>query len=352
MHDKSRESDNHTDYMTDTQYNLHQLDGGKFKPWTIHKLQSKGIVKHYLTNCQGEYGESMNNPYYRYALRVGACSDQLGFDWSDTEVIAPSGLAYKPLKFKYATYCRVRHCPICQWRRSMMWRAKFIQLLPDLLEQHPAGRWLFLTLTIRNCDVKDLRATITTMNDAWKKLTKRKEFKDVLGWIRTTELTRNAKDNTAHPHFHVLLLVKSTYFSKNYVSQNQWTSAWQNSLKIDYTPIVNVKAVKDRRKKKGVLFMATGAPECEKDAVMAAALETLKYAVKPADMLADKDWFLEMAKQTCKLRFVASGGLLKDVLKVIDYKNDAQSGEKTTEEPQPADTVFYWQNDGYWSTDD
>jgi plasmid rolling circle replication initiator protein Rep len=222
----------------------------------------------------------------------------------------------------------------------MMWKAKFIQILPDLLEQHPAGRWLFLTLTIRNCDVKDLRKTIQTMNHAWTKLVKRKEFKDVLGWIRTTEITRNDKDNTAHPHFHVLLLVKSTYFGRGYINQEQWTSAWQNSLKIDYTPIVNVKAVKDRRKKKAL----TGESESEFSAVMAAALETLKYAVKPSDMLADKDWFLEMAKQTFKLRFIASGGLLKDVLKDIDYETDS---EKTTEEPQPADIVFEWQNGEY-----
>jgi len=338
MHDKSCASDNDTDCAENTQYfALDKLNGGEYKPWTIHKQQSLGVVAHYRAASEGA---TTLNPNYRYALRVGHCANALGFDWDNTEVVAPSGLAYKPLKFKYAEYCRVRHCPICQWRRALMWKAKFIQMLPDLLEQHPAGRWLFLTLTIRNCEVKDLRETIRTMNDAWKKLTKRKEFKDVLGWIRTTEITRNATDNTAHPHFHVLLLVKSTYFGgRNYVNQNDWTSAWQNSLKIDYTPIVNVKAVKDRRKKK----TSTDASESEIDAIMAAALETLKYAVKPSDMLADKNWFLDMAKQTFKLRFIASGGLLKDFLKDAEYESE---GEKT-DDSQPADIVFEWQNGEY-----
>ncbi|MDI8083623.1 protein rep, partial [Salmonella enterica subsp. enterica serovar Kentucky] len=37
---------------------------------------------------------------------------------------------------------------------------------------------------------------------------------------------------------------------------------------------------------------------------------------KPADMVADPEWFLELTRQTHKRRFVATGGALKDVLKL------------------------------------
>ncbi|BEC72757.1 hypothetical protein VEE57_44730 (plasmid) [Escherichia coli] len=50
--------------------------------------------------------------------------------------------------------------------------------------------------------------------------------------------------------------------------------------------------------------------------VRGSVAETLKYSTKPADMVADPDWFLELTRLTHKRRFVASGGALKDVLKL------------------------------------
>ncbi|MBM2994428.1 protein rep, partial [Escherichia coli] len=42
-----------------------------------------------------------------------------------------------------------------------------------------------------------------------------------------------------------------------------------------------------------------------------AVAETLKYSTKPADMVADPEWFLELTRQTHKRRFVATGGALR-----------------------------------------
>ena len=57
------------------------------------------------------------------------------------------------------------------------------------------------------------------------------------------------------------------------------------------------------------------------DALQRAVSETLKYAVKPTDMTADPDWFLELTRQTFKRRFVATGGVLKNVLKLEEESN-------------------------------
>ncbi|MFZ5063913.1 protein rep, partial [Escherichia coli] len=78
------------------------------------------------------------------------------------------------------------HCPVCQWRRSLMWQARFYQSLPSIQQEQPKARWLFLTLTVRNCKVSELGDTLTAMNSAWNRLRLRKEFKPVLGWVRTT----------------------------------------------------------------------------------------------------------------------------------------------------------------------
>ncbi|WP_205916825.1 protein rep, partial [Pseudomonas viridiflava] len=80
---------------------------------------------------------------------------------------------------------------MCQWRKSLFWKAMMYQTYDQIKELYPTHRWLFLTLTVENCPIGELRATLSHMNDAWKKLTKRKEFALVDGWIRTTEVTRD-----------------------------------------------------------------------------------------------------------------------------------------------------------------
>ena len=49
---------------------------------------------------------------------------------------------------------------------------------------------------------------------------------------------------------HILIFVKSSYFanSDNYISQNDWTDLWKKAAKLDYTPVVNIKAVKPQSK--------------------------------------------------------------------------------------------------------
>ena len=64
------------------------------------------------------------------------------------------------------------------------------QTYEQIKEQYPTHRFIFLTLTVKNPHITDLRSQLDIMNKAWKKLTKRKEFGIVDGWIRTTEVTR------------------------------------------------------------------------------------------------------------------------------------------------------------------
>ena len=66
----------------------------------------------------------------------------------------------------------------------------------------------------------------------------------------------------------------------------------------------------------------------KKDASNSIAIsETLKYSVKPSDLALERDkgaWLHEMTKQVHKMRFIATGGVLKGILKPED--------EITTEE--------------------
>ena len=225
-----------------------------------------------------------------------------------------------------------------------MWQARFYQALPSIVEAHPKARWLFLTLTVRNCDITDLGATLTHMNQAWQRLIKRREFRPVLGWIRTTEVTKGA-DGSAHPHFHALVMVPPSWFKgQTYVKHARWVEVWQSCLKAPYAPNVDVRTVKPRLDK----GQAKNGVEGTIEALQGAVAETLKYSTKPEDMTDDGDadgWFLELTKQTHKRRFIATGGALKDVLKVDDETDDdliGKDGEAAEEGPSLA---FGW-NDG------
>lgn len=254
--------------------------------------------------------------YNCYAIRIAQCTCQLVFAFQ----VDDAGLC--KLKLQAAKFCRVRLCPVCQDRRSMMWRGKTFKMLPKVLEDYPKARFIFLTLTVKNCQLDELRATLSLMHNAWTKLVKRKEFLVVQGWIRAVEVTR-AADNLAHPHYHCLLMVRPSYFSGHtYVTQNQWSQAWQSCLEVNYAPIVDVRAVKPSSK---------GVPEDEqKLAVMAAIVEVIKYTTKPSDIVdrevragetvdTGKDWLIELTRQLHHVRAIATGGVLKKYLKSLEH---------------------------------
>lgn len=207
------------------------------------------------------------------------------------------------LKLVSVDSCRARFCPVCQWRKSLKMKARFLEALPKITEANPKARWLLLTLTVKNCDLSELSDTITAMNKAWTRLHRKKELAAVLGWTRAMEITKPKDSTTAHPHFHCLLIVSSSYFGKHYIKQEQWTELWKSCLKVDYTPVVHIQTVKPR-----------GKDQTEQEAVGEAASEALKYALKPSDMTADADWSKAVATISHGRRFLGTGGILKGIL--------------------------------------
>lgn len=145
-------------------------------PWDRHRGQTDDVGNIYASSVEFE----------RYAERMANCSGRLRFGWETCQESGESRL-----RLREAHFCRVRHCPTCQWRRSLMWQARFYQALPEIVQAHPKARWIFLTLTVRNCDITDLGDTLSQMNQAWQRLKDRKEFRPVLGWVRTTEVTKD-----------------------------------------------------------------------------------------------------------------------------------------------------------------
>jgi plasmid rolling circle replication initiator protein Rep len=205
-----------------------------------------------------------------------------------------------------------------------MWKAKAYKVLPQIVEAYPKHRWLFVTLTQRNCKITELRDVLTAMNKAFKRLTELKAFPGV-GWLKSVEVTRG-KDGSAHPHFHCLLMVPSGYFGKNYLKQSDWVEMWRQSLRLDYNPILDVQAVK-----KG-------------NQPMSLVPELLKYCVKESDLVADREWFLELTRQMRKMKGVVTGGVLKDYLRALEEEPEDLIGkdEENVDEVDEGHLFFGW----------
>ena len=294
------------------------------KPWDRNKVFCGGVSAPLLAS------EKLS--HQKQGKRINECSQNLEFGW----VLVSTKTGEVKLRLKYAQFCRVRYCPICQWRRALMWVSRFFDAFPRIYAAHPEMRYIMLTLTVKNCAITELRSTVNQMSKAWERLTKRKDY-PALGFVRSLEVTRG-KDGSAHPHFHILLAVPPSYFSGgsrgSYLSKDKWAALWQDAMRLDYKPVCDVRIVKEKVKKEKLVEdlplseMENTTPEPMK-ALMSAITETIKYTTKPADMVKEKAWLLEMVDQMRNVRAVALGGIFKRFLKETETEQDLITASET-----------------------
>lgn len=277
---------NQSEYLSDTSQ-CH-------KPWDIHRAEADEV--------SDIFSDSSRSRYRRYGKRMDFCSQVLEFARDPSTDLFQ---LQRKLRLKRTFFCRVRFCPVCQWRRALQWQARLYQALPRLVMDYPDARFLFLTLTVRNCQIHELRSTLVHLARSWQRLIQLRIW-PAMGWIRATEITRSQKDRSAHPHFHSLLMVPPTYFQSDYLKRKEWAELWQQSLRVDYRPVVDIRVIKQNAKRSRINVNRVNIPQ-----MWAIVTEILKYSVKPSDMMRDHEWFLSLVDQIHKMRAVAVGGVLK-----------------------------------------
>lgn len=239
--------------------------------------------------------------------------------------------------------CRVRLCPMCTWRRSLVNFSNNVSIV-NLLESEKPRSWLFGTFTMRRCSASDLNEQVNTILYAWKKFQMNTDVKKaVKGAYRGLEITHDVEPyiteesfkkrrkwcqqrglkagdenptyNTFHVHIHAIFCVNSSYFkNKTYLHKQDWTEAWKQALAVDYTPTVDIRRVKPDHK--GSYAGAVG--------------EVSKYATKSKDYLIPDDW--DLTVETVRLldsvlngrRLVGYSGCMleaKKRLKLQDEEN-------------------------------
>ena len=290
-------------------------ESGKVRPWRERKLENL------------QYGDYLQILNYKKAHRVKECGEVLRFVEDEQ--------GHK--KLAQTWFCHSRLCPLCNWRRAMKQSNQLTQILEEAVKQRKTGRFLFLTLTVENTTGKQLKSELRQMGRAVRDLMRyKKPAKNLLGYVRSTEVTVNheADQPMYHHHMHVLLFVKSLYFkgSDNYISQSEWTGYWQRAMKLTYVPIVNVEAVKPNVKR-------------QKNSLLASAQETAKYQVKSKDILTnnpeqDLRVIDDLEQALAGSRQISYGGLLKEIRKQLQLE-DVENGDliNTDSDDQKVDQV-------------
>lgn len=334
---------------------LSEISTGDVK-FDSHKSASDEIARLYANDTDGLIGFVSGSRIVRfdkYAIRINSCGSRLLFAEVDNQ-----------LKLVKADFCKVPNCSMCQWRRSLKWRAKFLTLLPEIQKNHPSHKWVFLTLTIRNCGIEQLRGTLTHLNGSFRRLYQLKSF-PMDGLVKSIEVTRAwdcyhkgkylgrhgstwivrweyqnkavldlKPTDEVHPHLHVTGLVPASYFTgRGYLTQAEWTQMWKQSLRVDYDPVVHIKAVKPKKNKPLLPEPEQFADNpiiADETGIVQAICETLKYTVKEQDLIGtycqDEEvnsvWLKQMTQQLYKMRRLEYKGTLKNIGKEIEEAVD------------------------------
>lgn len=287
---------------------------GKDRNWQGRKIMSLKLA------------DIFENLGYKKSLieRVHTCGDVLNF------IKCEDG----SLKLYQAYFCKNKLCPMCNWRRSMKYSYQISQIVDRAIKREPKGCFLFLTLTVKNIKGNKLSDTLSELTKSFDRLFRRAKIKkNMIGYLRSVEITHNTKDNTYHPHIHVLLMVKSSYFSgkSNYISQKDWGDMWSQSLKVDYVPLVDIRLVKEKGK-----------------GLKGAILETAKYPTKPIKLdIENKQVVDDLYKSLYRKRQLGYGGIFKEIKKQLGL-DDAENGNliHTSDDKnnfsEGAKIVAYW----------
>ena len=211
-----------------------------------------------------------------------------------------------------AKACNARLCPFCEWRRTRAWRARLVRGLEAFHLDFPKHKAIFLTLTVKNCELDRLSDQMTELHKSWHRLTKLSFFPTEY-WFRRTEVTVSAPllgSHQAHPHIHALLLVGPSYFGREYIKQLEWQKQWMMSARLDYSPVVDVRNTY-KREMKG----SESSPSS-----LAAVTEAAKYATKATNLLELGDALGEFHRQLAYKRLYASSKLLQPYVKDCDIQ--------------------------------
>ena len=301
---------------------------GRKRPWREHRMAKIGLIE--LFHLGEKHGHLLSESRMK---DLEECADELLF-LQDAE---------GNRRLKQGNFCRIRVCPMCNWRRSLKLFSQ-VSAVTDAILAEKKARFIFVTLTVQNVRGDVLRETIDKINKAFKYIVDKhqtfapaKKLKEnLLGYMKAEEITYNADRDDFHPHIHAILEVRPSYFKNGYIKQKDWTAMWRAALGVDYDPLVDVRNIKGGTAK--------------------AVAEVAKYPVKMDGILKIKDKekaakaLVELYSAIFRRRLVTFGGDFKEYRKRLQL-DDVETGDLIHVEAEEkafnpvAQILFKWRAD-------
>jgi plasmid rolling circle replication initiator protein Rep len=201
--------------------------------------------------------------------------------------------------------CRDRLCPVCKWRLSIKRYCLMFPVFQELVQDYGDKRFSFITLSVKNCKVDNIKATVKKMYKIWQNMQMRKICKENLkGFARSFEITYNDKRRDFHPHFHVIAMWEDSAY------HDELIRAWleicnREGLKVDIKAQDGREILRDS---------AVTAMDDMTEDITGAILETFKYETKTSDIEGlNIMTFKEFANQMSGLRTVSLGGIIREI---------------------------------------
>lgn len=287
--------------------NCEILEDGK-NNWRIKK-QDNLIVSDSFGRLAVKY--DLNN-FYNISYNMLNCANYLEFKLFDDKI----------KKLHSASFCRVRLCPMCNWRRSKKIFGQVAKII-DKLDETNEYDYIFLTLTLRNCKSDKLRNNIDLISGSFNRMfSDNKKVKNICrGYFRAIEVTFNKKYKEYHPHIHCIIVVNKSYFkrsNKDYLTTEEWSNIWKYYLNIDYYPVVDIRKVKSKN------YKYSGVSEISKYSVKSKDIILYKKNGLLNEKLTDFNVFV-LYNALKNKRLVSFGGIMKILHKELnldDMNND------------------------------
>lgn len=327
------------------------LQDGK-NDWKQRKLKTEILSNLYGELVKVDYDLSFKSKQ----ARCLKCGSYLAFKFY---------FAVDKRKLHEADFCQVRLCPMCSWRREMKIFSQLSKVMN--IAEKDGFKFVFLTLTVRNCEGKLLDDTLNMMYSSFKKLQNRAKFKRaVKGFFRSLEITHNTNRlsksfNTFHPHFHFAMIVNKSYFtSRDYIKTAEWVKMWRESCQLDYDPHCWIEKVKNKKitlentntsnKKNKIVNV----DEDGKERVTRYVADSTFLEVGENGELEDKEMALELVRWVDPAlknrRLVAFGGKFREYHKLLNLDDPEKGnyiyidGEKIREDLAYIIEVYGWTN--------
>ena len=281
-------------YTTDSEKKQEKI----LKKIAIKKAENKKIIQ-ILDDLAPKIGK---RDYEKYLLEN--CATVVG-------LVNDNGI----IRIATSNFCRKRICAVCAWRRQIRFVTQMRPVLDLITNDYDL---IFVTLTVKNCKSDEVKSNIDTLLNGFRGLTRLTRVKKAWkGMVRSIEVKYDPEKSGKeyHPHIHALIAVEKNYWhSKDYITQKELCRLWQNVACLEYIPVCHIERVKQNKANK------------EK-----AALEVMKYALKPTTLTAEviETFITSMAGR----RLISFTGVIakaRKVLKQLDYDTYLTDKEEMT----------------------